>query len=134
MLGAMAERGGRHGGGASPGGLRCVHVLLVLVGLLGMHALAPGGAHAAASMTSSAHAASADGPAACAHGHEQAPGGHARHADPVCAAPGIASTPALGDPSPSPVPVATAQDRGRTPPSVAGRAPPDLAALQLLRI
>ncbi|MEU6388096.1 DUF6153 family protein [Streptomyces sp. NPDC046939] len=118
-------------------------VLAVLAGVLAMHGLAPGptpmraaqagGGHGAA-MPHERAAQAAAGP--CAHGADGSGSGHAHHADATCAAAGVvgpyappppASTPGL----PPVVPVLSAGAAG-TPAS--GRAPPDLAELQLLRI
>ncbi|SDL82105.1 DUF6153 family protein [Streptomyces wuyuanensis] len=60
---------------------------------------------------------------------------HLGHADGTCAAAGVGSPYAPPEPAPAlgaPPSVATPSGAGRTPPS--GRAPPDLAELQLLRI
>ncbi|MGK5628998.1 DUF6153 family protein [Streptomyces sp. URMC 123] len=74
--------------------------------------------------------------AECGHTGGAGGGGHLSHADPTCAAGGIASAPALPDPAPAPAaaagpPAAT----GRTASAERGdRAPPSLSQLQLLRI
>ncbi|MFF9768824.1 DUF6153 family protein [Streptomyces sp. NPDC014636] len=112
-------------------------VLAVLIGLLGMHALAPGGAGHAEHIRSG-HGAVAlgvmdDGPGGDGH----CGGGRLHHADPTCAsgavsdgpqlpAPGLAATDAAV-PSVVPRPCAVAAPDG-------ARAPPSLAELQLLRI
>ncbi|MFD7631555.1 DUF6153 family protein [Streptomyces sp. NPDC059851] len=126
-------------------------VLVVLAGVLGMHALPPGpaavrpaGAAPAAHtghVTAAGHAASmsvsvsaADRAGVCSHTDGGA--GHPGHADAICAAAGISSayappalTPAVVGALPTPVhPGAVGAS------AVADRAPPDLAELQLLRI
>ncbi|MFJ3921849.1 DUF6153 family protein [Streptomyces sp. NPDC090022] len=122
-------------------------VLVLLAGILGMHALTPGPAAAphpatghpaaatAATTSASAHAADTAGPGEdCSH----TAGGsrHVDHADATCAATGVSSPyapPPLvsGAVVPCGVPawVASVPEGG-----VSGRAPPDLAELQLLRI
>lgn len=118
-------------------------VLLVLAGILGMHALGPApavaptaqGHHAAAGAHGTAAGASAAVRAGdCSHSEDGT--GHLSHADATCAAAGVAAayappalTEALAGLAPS---SATAPG---APASVArDRAPPDLAELQLLRI
>lgn len=117
-------------------------VLAVLAGLLAMHGLGPGPAPAKAAAASAGHGAvmvheDAVQPAGdCAHAVGGA--GHAQHADATCAAAGIGAPyapPALLACAPG-VPPSAAQVLF---PSVSGapgggRAPPDLAELQLLRI
>ncbi|MEU9336006.1 DUF6153 family protein [Streptomyces sp. NPDC048290] len=134
-----------------PGRAALLLVFTVLAGVLAMHGLGPGGAPAPHSAhgttTTSAMAAHGDTPSiapALSAPHEvhcvrAAPGdgtsGHLRHADMTCAASGVSTsyaTPALlpavermAAPGPAPgLPAATDS----------GRAPPDLAELQLLRI
>ncbi|MFJ2823184.1 DUF6153 family protein [Streptomyces toxytricini] len=122
-------------------------VLLVLAGVLGMHALPPNPAaaapHTAAAQTADRHGGHtpATGPAEpapasadCSHSADGS--GHLAHADATCAAAGTASayappalTAALTGASAPPPPSGAAPDDG-----TAGRAPPDLAELQLLRI
>ncbi|MFG2131646.1 DUF6153 family protein [Streptomyces sp. NPDC048751] len=110
-------------------------VLGLLVGLLSMHGLAPGGApHAHSSPRVMAAAETAhDG---CA-GDGHCGGGHAQHADATCASGAVSGGPVVPGlvPDPAPVPVAaetlcsyvlTDQD--------GARAPPSLSELQLLRI
>ncbi|MEU6865570.1 DUF6153 family protein [Streptomyces sp. NPDC046876] len=122
-------------------------VLVVLAGVLGMHALSPGPASAAAPSSASAaahhgaHAASAssasehdEGDEGCAH--PDGGSGHLEHADGTCAAAGTvtayappALTAALVEATALP-PLAGTAPRS----ALNGRAPPDLAELQLLRI
>ncbi|MEV0962398.1 DUF6153 family protein [Streptomyces sp. NPDC049910] len=133
-------------------------VLTVLAGVLGMHALAPAGSAGTPARPHDA-AATAHGPS----GHRQpphAPPGHRQsshapsvpeagpgcshtdggphhldHADGACAAPGAGSSyapPALAAGLGAPPAVTTPNGTGA--PAPAGRAPPDLAELQLLRI
>ncbi|MFG3307400.1 DUF6153 family protein [Streptomyces wuyuanensis] len=138
-------------------------VLAVLAGVLGMHALAPAGvpgsraqAHGAVAPvhatpvhtspvhgqpvhTSPVHGQSAPEPSVPEAGpgcsHTDGGADHVGHADGTCAAAGIGSPYAPPEPAAAlgaPPSVATPNGAGRTPPS--GRAPPDLAELQLLRI
>ncbi|ALO08164.1 DUF6153 family protein [Streptomyces goshikiensis] len=114
-------------------------MLAVLTGLLGMHALGPGGAPAGRSDATHemAMAQVADAPhlsSGCSH----TDGGndHLDHADGTCAAAGIGSayappalTSALMDTPAACTPVA-----GTARPAEGCRAPPDLSELQLLRI
>ncbi|MEU2180327.1 DUF6153 family protein [Streptomyces thermolilacinus] len=120
------------------GRLLVLLVLAVLAGVLGMHALPPGGApvaHAEAGhVMAMAHTADHQMIEGCSH----TAGGsdHLDHADGTCAAAGLGSSyapPALtadlmDDPA--------AHGLTGTPPAaaVSGRAPPDLSELQLLRI
>ncbi|AXE25015.1 hypothetical protein C0216_17565 [Streptomyces globosus] len=122
-------------------------VLLVLAGVLGMHALPPNpaaaGPHTAAAQTADRHGGhtpatvpAEPGPASADCSHSADGSHHLAHADATCAAAGTASAyapPALtaaltGAGAPPPLSGAAA-DVG-----TAGRAPPDLAELQLLRI
>ncbi|MFD7918338.1 DUF6153 family protein [Streptomyces sp. NPDC059740] len=135
-------------------------VLAVLVGLLGMHALAPDGmpsagehtftaaphparGHLAPSASSPAHGSFADrAPAARHHVHAGGPdaaavGGEACHGSSTCAADGTSSAYA------PPAPAADAFAATGAPAGAGGtvllagsggRAPPDLAELQLLRV
>ncbi|MFM9441777.1 DUF6153 family protein [Streptomyces acidiscabies] len=125
-----------------------VCVLGVLVGLLAMHGLAPGGLHAVghdrtAAVSAAAPAMTEGGAGAhvdvtadgCSEdGHC---GGHARHADATCAAAKVSGAPEVAGPVADPVAVAVP---GEAVHSVvrggceAARAPPSLAELQLLRI
>ncbi|MCY0932477.1 DUF6153 family protein [Streptomyces sp. H27-H1] len=105
-----------------------------MAGVLGMHALAPGfpPAHAVGHDAARTHAVAAgEGCSDTAGGS-----GHADHADATCAATGISTAyipPALVAtlimPVPAGVPAGVVAEGG-----VSGRAPPDLAELQLLRI
>ncbi|MGI5484383.1 DUF6153 family protein [Streptomyces lavendofoliae] len=119
-------------------------ILAVLAGVLAMHGLAPGtavpahaGGHAHAGQTAHARPAAHVTGDACDHvdaGRDGA--GHARHADSTCAAAGVSGAPAQPTLPAGTVPVAGgttphARPAGATAP---GRAPPDLAQLQLLRI
>lgn len=122
-------------------------VLAVLVGLLGMHALGPGGgpghaehggpepgrpAHHTATATV-ASAARDDCPDADGH----CGGGRLHHADPACASGALNGGPQLPAPVPDPVAVPAPDPcpRSRTATDPEGaRAPPSLAELQLLRI
>ncbi|MGW2614161.1 DUF6153 family protein [Streptomyces sp. NPDC001500] len=130
----------------------------VLVGLLAMHALAPGGArhehtvsrHAigpvgarqtaavAASTVRAGEALDAAGAHDdCAGDGGGCGGGHLRHADPTCAAAALGEAPALPalvpDPVAAPVPAGSLRPCATDAPEGA-RAPPSLAELQLLRI
>ncbi|KUO14279.1 hypothetical protein AQJ58_03760 [Streptomyces sp. DSM 15324] len=119
-------------------------MLGLLVGLLGMHGLAPGGAASAHAeprlMTAVAAVVSvapAEGHDGCAGDEGHCGGGHIRHADSTCASAAVSGGPVLPGLLPDPVPVAGADE---TPCSFAvaapdaARAPPSLAELQLLRI
>lgn len=137
-------------------------VLGLLVGVLGMHGLAPGGGvpghsrpthmtHATDTptytttytthMTRSTHttavtALGAQAPDGCA-GDGHCDGGHVRHADSACASGAVSGGPELPALVPDPVPVAGCGDAARTYAAEApdgARAPPSLAELQLLRI
>ncbi|MFD9288426.1 DUF6153 family protein [Streptomyces sp. NPDC060030] len=114
-------------------------VLAVLAGVLAMHGLGPGSAPTKAPAVAGGHA--------MALGHEEvvpqvvgdcshSDGGANHHADATCAATGIGVTyapPVLAATlDAGPVPVALPGSAAGTPES--GRAPPDLAELQLLRI
>ncbi|MFF5439452.1 DUF6153 family protein [Streptomyces achromogenes] len=120
------------------GRYRALSVLAVLIGLLGMHALAPGGAaghaeHAHATRMTAALVAAGDCPGGDGHC-----GGHRlHHADPSCASGALDGGPKLPAPAPDPVPGPAPAHRPlaawATAPDGA-RAPPDLAELQLLRI
>lgn len=121
---------------------RALLVLGLLVGLLGMHALGPGGASAtpahhghpqqmgvSAMPVGTEFACHGDG---AGHG-----GGHAQHADPTCASGAVGTGHVLPAPLPDPVGQATVPEpHGSyvTTSSDGGRAPPSLAELQLLRI
>ncbi|MFD8411635.1 MULTISPECIES: DUF6153 family protein [unclassified Streptomyces] len=126
-------------------------VLVLLAGVLGMHALSPSPAAArpagAAQASHSGHAMAPDRATTAAAAdqyrdedrvcsHTDGGSGHLGHADATCAAAGIGSgyappalTAALMGAGPAPAPP------GAVPASaVTDRAPPDLAELQLLRI
>ncbi|WP_324617990.1 DUF6153 family protein [Streptomyces dysideae] len=120
----------------------CVLVGL-LIGLLGMHGLAPGG--------TPAHSGGGHHPHAAAMAHTQltalddefvcdgdsGDGGHAQHADPACASAAVGGGPALAAPLPDPVGAAVpagTSHRSLTTSPEDGRAPSSLAELQLLRI
>ncbi|QNP72960.1 hypothetical protein IAG44_28365 [Streptomyces roseirectus] len=140
-----------------------VCLLGVLVGLLAMHGLAPGGAHAVGHERAGGMSAGAGAPAAgsdtqpagsdmpsasvAAHAFDTETlsgcsedghcGGHARHADATCAAAKVSGTPVPAGPVPDPVAVAVPDEIVRCrvgADSEAARAPPSLAELQLLRI
>ncbi|MGW2211628.1 DUF6153 family protein [Streptomyces sp. NPDC001781] len=113
----------------SPGPL----VLAVLIGLLGMHALAPIGGTGRPAHT---HAGSVvDAPGDCPDGHC---GGHQlHHADPACSSGAVSDGPRLPNPLAGPVrePEPCGDPRGYAATAPDGaRAPPSLAELQLLRI
>ncbi|AWZ07368.1 MULTISPECIES: DUF6153 family protein [unclassified Streptomyces] len=116
-------------------------VLAVLAGVLAMHGLGPGPAPTKASATADGHVMAMvhDDAAQQVAGdcsHTDGGMGHAEHADATCAAAAVGAAyapPVLAaalDTGPAPV-VLTGSAAG-TPES--GRAPPDLADLQLLRI
>ncbi|MEV7245851.1 DUF6153 family protein [Streptomyces sp. NPDC093248] len=115
---------------------RALLVLAVLAGLLGMHALAPGGG---AGHPARAHAESRTvavmAQDACPDGH--CGGDHLHHADPACASGAVEDGPQPPAPVPGPVtspaPAGACGSRAVTAPDGA-RAPPTLAELQLLRI
>ncbi|MFE9095544.1 DUF6153 family protein [Streptomyces sp. NPDC007264] len=109
-------------------------VLGLLAGLLGMHALAPGGIaphHAHARPVPAAAAVDGD----CADGH--CGGSHAQHADTTCAAAAVGEAPQppalTPDPTVRPAPTGAVRAHPAAAPD-GGRAPPSLAELQLLRI
>ncbi|MFF3501488.1 DUF6153 family protein [Streptomyces sp. NPDC003247] len=110
-------------------------VLAVLTGVLGMHALAPGGTPAPGHTMAMAHApATEHASGACSHTHGGA--GHLAHADGMCAAAGVGSAyapPALAAALPG-APAAAEAVIASSAKAVRGRAPPDLSELQLLRI
>ncbi len=127
-------------------------VLGVLVGVLAMHGLAPGGLHAvghdrAATASGMAPASGAIPTMSEAGAHTDVTadgcsgdghcGGHARHADATCAAAKVSGTPVLAGPVADPVAVVVPGETVRShvrADSEAARAPPSLAELQLLRI
>ncbi|MCY0941087.1 DUF6153 family protein [Streptomyces antarcticus] len=116
-------------------------VLAVLAGVLAMHGLVPGSASAQAPAVTDGHSmamvhevTAQQVTGACSH--TDGGTGHAEHADATCAAAGV------GAPYAPPV-LAAALDTGPAPVALpgsaagtpeCGRAPPDLAELQLLRI
>lgn len=118
---------------------RVLLVLGLLAGLLGMHALSPGGAAAVGSH----HSSSAPAHAGMTMGsdeyvcHGDGGGGHAEHADATCASGAVGTGPALPVPLPDPVGALSPADSGQgflATTSDGSRAPPTLAELQLLRI
>ncbi|MFF7535017.1 DUF6153 family protein [Streptomyces bobili] len=117
------------------GPLFALLVLTVLAGILGMHALAPGGAPAPEHAMTMAHApATEQASAACSH--TDGGSGHLAHADGTCAAAGIGSAyapPALAGALPDAL-AAAGVSIAASASVVQGRAPPDLSELQLLRI
>ncbi|WP_199836053.1 DUF6153 family protein [Streptomyces sp. TP-A0356] len=130
----MKSREQYHAPRPPKGRWRALLVLGLLAGLLGMHALAPGGLapghpharHASVAMAMEGH---------CADGH--CGGSHVQHADSTCASGAVSGGPELPALTPDPVAVAAHADAGCsytvTDPDGA-RAPPSLAELQLLRI
>ncbi|MFD5425320.1 DUF6153 family protein [Streptomyces sp. NPDC127084] len=112
-------------------------VMVVLAGVLGMHALAPGGVPTAQAVSGHdmvTHPTTAVPEASPGCSHTDG-GNHLDHADAMCAAAGIGSPyapPALPA-AVGAVPTATALN-GLDETAVTGRAPPDLSKLQLLRI
>ncbi|OEJ34779.1 DUF6153 family protein [Streptomyces subrutilus] len=126
---------------AGPG--RLLLVLAVLAGVLAMHGLGAGATGLAPVRAHAAHAAG-HGPAQGAghHGtaedcsHDAGGQGQVHHADATCAATGISTPyapPALAPALPGASAPAVFATRA-TAPATGGRAPPDLAELQLLRI
>ncbi|WMD08474.1 DUF6153 family protein [Streptomyces sp. FXY-T5] len=126
------------------------HVLCVLgllVGLLGMHGLAPGGglpqqghgeqAHASQAAVPRPHGSAAHEPEThvmhCGHCGD----GHVQHADATCASGAVAGGPLVPPLVPDPVPVGEGESAVRAYAVVnteGARAPPSLSELQLLRI
>ena len=130
---------------------RALLVLGLLAGLLGMHALAPGGTV----MGHAAHAAHAVRAVHPVHAANAAPrhmtvsvgvrdgcagddcGGHVHHADQTCASGALGGGPVLLAPVADPVTVHGPAEISRRHAGAApdgARAPPSLAELQLLRI
>ncbi|MFD3324389.1 DUF6153 family protein [Streptomyces sp. NPDC058701] len=116
-------------------------VLAVLTGVLAMHGLGPGPAPAKAPTAGRGHVMAMvqdEDAHQVAGGCSHADGGtgHADHADATCAAAGVGAAytpPVLAAAlDTGPVPVTLPGSAPGTPES--GRAPPDLAELQLLRI
>ncbi|MEU8033646.1 DUF6153 family protein [Streptomyces sp. NPDC049099] len=119
---------------------RALLVLAVLAGLLGMHALAPGGGTGRAEHGRSAHLTGTVVVSAqddCPGGDGHCGGSHLHHADPTCASGAVNGGPQLPalvpDPVTAPAPVRCPRSRAGSAPDGA-RAPPSLAELQLLRI
>ncbi|MEU1402978.1 DUF6153 family protein [Streptomyces sp. NPDC005728] len=118
---------------------RALFVLAVLAGLLGMHALAPGGGGAHTMHAGPAHTrvimvtAQDD----CPEGDGHCGGHRMHHADPTCASGAVNGGPQLPalvpDAVTAPAPAAALRSCTVTGPDGA-RAPPSLAELQLLRI
>ncbi|MEU8763392.1 DUF6153 family protein [Streptomyces sp. NPDC048659] len=121
------------------GRLFALLVLAVLTGLLGMHALGPGGAPGAGAgaghdMVTGVSADASHASAGCSH----TDGGtsHLEHADGSCAAAGIGSAyapPPLTGALPN-APLTAASLAPAAALAETGRDPPDLSELQLLRI
>ncbi len=116
-------------------------VLAVLAGVLAMHGLGPGPAPTKASAVAGGHVTAMvheEGaqPVAGACSHTDGGMSHPDHADATCAATGVGAgyaPPVLAAAlDAGPEPVALPGGAAGTPES--GRAPPDLAELQLLRI
>ncbi|POX53735.1 hypothetical protein C3489_14855 [Streptomyces sp. Ru71] len=116
---------------------RVVAVLGLLVGLLGMHALAPGGAMPERHGHAGSRAAVVLVEDGCAGDDGHCGGGHARHADVTCASGAVSGGPVLpalvADPGAVVVPVRSGCGYIGAAPDGA-RAPPSLAELQSLRI
>ncbi|MEV0981731.1 DUF6153 family protein [Streptomyces sp. NPDC049915] len=117
---------------------RVVAVLGLLAGLLGMHALAPGGVvperHGHMSAPAVAGVVAGDG---CAGSDGHCGGGHVHHADVTCASAAVSGGPELPAPVAAPGPVVVLPGTGCAYVGAApdgARAPPSLAELQLLRI
>lgn len=135
----VTARAQLHSARSPRGRWRVLLSLGLLAGLLGMHALSPGGAVAAGahhSSFASAHAGMAMGSDeyVC---HGDSNGGHAEHADATCASGAVGTGPVLPAPSPDPVGTLAPTDSGHgflATTADGGRAPPTLAELQLLRI
>ncbi|MEU0672590.1 DUF6153 family protein [Streptomyces sp. NPDC006172] len=121
------------------GRLFALLVLAVLAGVLGMHALPPGGAptaHAGAGhgMVTAAPAGDHHGAGDCSR--TAGSSDHLDHADATCAAAGVGApyTPPALIAALMDAPVAPTQVGAAPASAVSGRAPPDLSELQLLRI
>nr|WP_251054798.1 DUF6153 family protein [Streptomyces sp. ISL-66] len=116
-------------------------VLAVLAGVLAMHGLGPAPVSAKASASAASHVmvTSPDGAGHAAAGdcsHTAGGTGHANHADATCAAAGVGvsyAPPALAS-ALDVTPAVVARPAGAAGAPESGRAPPDLAELQLLRI
>ncbi|MEU2021341.1 DUF6153 family protein [Streptomyces sp. NPDC016469] len=117
-------------------------VLAVLVGLLAMHGLAPTAmpvGHTAMPGQAGSHVSAAavhEAGDACQHLTGGGAGGRMHHADATCAAAGTSTSPAPPALAPrAGAPAGTVALPGwPLTPAAAGRAPPDLTQLQLLRI
>ncbi|GGY99253.1 hypothetical protein GCM10010300_48960 [Streptomyces olivaceoviridis] len=116
-------------------------VLALLAGLLGMHALAPGGGMAHAGVSGPARAAhgavAVSAPDDCPDAAGHCGGHRLHHADPSCASGALDGGPQLPVPAPDPAAVVAPAACPRPGPATApdgARAPPDLTELQLLRI
>ncbi|MFI6438364.1 DUF6153 family protein [Streptomyces sp. NPDC050759] len=115
---------------------RALLVLGMLVGVLAMHGLAPGGGPHGHEGSSPAHmttvAVGVD--ATC---HDGCGSGHLHHADATCASGAVSGGPVLPALAPDPASTAVSED-SLCPSAVTSqdgaRAPPSLAELQLLRI
>lgn len=115
-------------------------VMAVLTGVLAMHGLAPGPAPMDVTVSGSTHGAmTTPEKAVQAAGdcsHAAGGPGHAHHADATCAAAGVGAPyapPPLAS-APGVLLVAQTPPLGAVGAPEGGRAPPDLAELQLLRI
>ncbi|WP_329249741.1 DUF6153 family protein [Streptomyces canus] len=115
---------------------RALLVLGMLVGVLAMHGLAPGGGLHGHEGSRSTHmttvAVSVD--ATC---HDGCGSGHLHHADATCVSGAVSGGPVLPALAPDPATTAVADDSlcpAAVPSQDGARAPPSLAELQLLRI
>ncbi|MFE6285940.1 DUF6153 family protein [Streptomyces sp. NPDC057877] len=152
----MSARARLHRASAPPLRWSALLVFGLLVGLLGMHGLGPGGV----TPPSGQHAIAVPAPAAHPAGHArtalEAPGvdaadagtvsachggdadaGQPQHADVNCASGAVGDGPVLPVPLPGPTGQALAPDadhRTTAPAPEGGPAPPSLAQLQLLRV
>ncbi|MDH6566923.1 hypothetical protein M2164_002092 [Streptomyces sp. SAI-208] len=116
---------------------RALLLLGLLVGVLGMHALAPGGGMGGHEGRSAHRTTSAAVVAADAVCHDGCGSGRPHHADATCVSGAVSGGPVLPAlvPDPSGTCLGTVGLRARTAVSREGsRAPPSLAELQLLRI
>ncbi|MFH9612920.1 DUF6153 family protein [Streptomyces pratensis] len=112
-------------------------VMTILAGVLGMHALAPGGVPAAHANARHEMVRTVDAPHSgegCSHAHHEP--GHLNHADGTCSATGVGSPYAPPALTAAALDAPTATPFSETEPvsAQASRAPPDLSELQLLRI
>ncbi|NEA98029.1 DUF6153 family protein [Streptomyces sp. SID13726] len=117
---------------ARPPRWRALLLLALLVGLLGMHGLAPGGGVHGHERVESAHAVTLD--EGC---HDGCGSGHLHHADSTCASGALSGGPVLPALAPDPALTVVGQDEpcSEVVASQDGaRAPPSLSELQLLRI